>query len=648
MRRVATSVVLSSALVLGEGTWRLSGVAAENEAAVAEWPAYGGDLGNGRYSALAEINRQNVSKLTRVWTYHTRESEPEFQTKRPKFFQATPLVVDGRMYLSTPLARVIALDPETGRELWAYDPGIDRDLGNYGFINRGLATWLDPAAPVGAPCRRRLIVGTTDGRLVAIDAADGKPCADFGVRGGVDVREGLRNPPTPTEYALRSPAVVLGGVVVIGSTVHDNQRVDGPSGAVQGYDARTGRRRWLWDPIPQDPSDPAFAGWEPEQARRTGHANAWGLLAADAKRDIVVVGTSSPSPDEYGVLRQGSNLYANSVVALRASTGQRVWHYQLVHHDLWDYDVITPTLVEVRREGKQIPAVLVPTKSNQLFLLHRETGQPLFPVEERRVATSTVPGEVTWPTQPFSSLPPLGPQSFSAEQAWGPTPADREACREKIAGLRNEGMFTPPSLEGTLLYPSHNGGAEWGGAAYDARREVAVVPVNRSAAEVKLVPRAGLDEAGESSPMRGGPYVMRRSFLTSPSGLPCVPPPFGALVAVSLQTGKKLWEVPLGKTGDHPGSQNAGGPIVTAGGLVFVGGTQDRQFRAFDVESGQELWSAGLSAGSRATPMTYRLKPGGRQYVVVAAGGGAAWGDGDELAAFALPDPAPPSSARAR
>jgi quinoprotein glucose dehydrogenase len=322
------------------------------------------------------------------------------------------------------------------------------------------------------------------------------------------------------------------------------------------------------------------------------------VIVADPERDLVFLPTSAPSPDYYGGTRLGENRYANSVVALRASTGEVVWHFQTVHHDLWDYDnAAPPALVMIRREGREIPAVLQATKTGMLFVLHRETGEPLFPVEERPVPRSTVPGEEAWPTQPFTAaIPPLSPHRLTAEEAWGPTPADREACRAMLAPLRNEGIFTPPSLEGTLAIPSNVGGAHWGGVAVDTARQLAVIPVNRFASMVQLIPAEEYDPAAarqesqrlgyEYTRMRGTPYVMRRRLLLGPSGLPCSPPPFGALVAVDLRTGAKRWEVPLGMMAPAGtdaattalrtlGSPNLGGPIVTAGGLVFIAATLD-------------------------------------------------------------------------
>jgi quinoprotein glucose dehydrogenase len=377
------------------------------------------------------------------------------------------------------------------------------------------------------------------------------------------------------------------------------------------------------------------------------------VIAADPERDLVIVPTSSAAPDYYGGERLGDNRYANSVVALRASTGRVVWHFQTVHHDLWDYDnAAPPALVTIRRNGREIPAVLQATKSGMLFVLHRETGEPLFPVEERPVPASTIPGEHASPTQPFSSLP-LSPHRFSADSVFGLTEADRAACREVVSRLRNEGIFTPPSREGTLVLPSNIGGAHWGGVAYDPERQIVVVPVNRFAATVQLIPadsvdiaatrRAGAQGGFETTRMRGTPYLMQRRILLSPSTVPCTPPPFGALIAISLATGQKLWDVPLGTWPGLPtgtpqlGSANLGGPIATAGGLVFVAATIDRRLRAFDIESGRELWSAPLPASGIATPMTYRGADG-RQYVAIAAGGdGEEWGKSDVLMTFALP-----------
>ncbi|HEX5581611.1 MAG TPA: pyrroloquinoline quinone-dependent dehydrogenase, partial [Gemmatimonadaceae bacterium] len=630
-------------------------------AATGEWTAYGGDAQGTRWSPLDLITRDNVGRLEVAWTASTGEGSLPVAAHDRFSLETTPLVVDGTMYVTTPLGRVLALDPATGERRWAYDPGVDQSLRFGDFTNRGVATWLDSAAAAGAPCRRTIFAPVIDARVVALDAATGAPCARFGERGTVDLRRGLRNAPEEvTEYELTSPPTVVNGVVVVGSAVADNNRADAASGEVRGYDARTGALRWTFHPVPQDSADPAFHGWQGPNARRTGAANAWTVFAADPERDLVFVPTASPSPDYYGGERLGDNRYASSLVALRASTGQIVWHFQTVHHDVWDYDnAAPPALVTLRRDGRDVPAVLQATKTGQLFVLHRETGAPLFPVEERPVPASDVAGEHASPTQPFSALPQLGRARLDASEAWGLTDADRVACRDLVAGLRNEGIFTPPSLRGTLVTPSNVGGAHWGGVAVDVERRIAVIPVNHLAAVVQLLPRAAfdsmrarvprgerLDNEWEYGRMLGTPYAMRRRILLSPGGVPCTPPPFGTLAAIDLDTGRKLWEVPLGTIGGivpeevvrsvpGSGSPNLGGPIVTAGGLVFVGASVDRSLRAFDVETGRELWRGELPAGAKATPMTYRV--GGRQYVTVAAGGGGLWGKGDRIVTFSLP-----------
>ena len=379
-------------------------------------------------------------------------------------------------------------------------------------------------------------------------------------------------------------------------------------------------------------------------------------MVADSARGLVYAPTSSPAPDYYGGERLGDNRYANSIVALRVADGTVAWSFQTVHHDLWDYDnAAPPALVDVTYNGVRLPAVLQATKTGQLFVLNRETGEPIFPVEERAVPWSDVAGEEASPTQPFTALtPPLSPHRISADSAWGINDAERAACRRLISGLRNDGVFTPPSLLGSLMLPSNIGGAHWGGLAVDTARRIAVVPVNRLPALVQLFPMSGLseDEADrrerasdfEYTHMNGTPYVMRRGFVVSPSGLPCSPPPWGALVAVDLNTGLIKWQSPLGSLplpAGSPtpavasGSPQLGGPIVTASGIVFIAATLDRKFRAFDIETGRELWSVDLPAGGKATPMTYET--GGRQFVVIAAGGGDDFGAGDYIMAFALP-----------
>ena len=620
-----------------------------------DWPVYGRDPGGSRFSPLTQITRANVARLQVAWTYHTGEPDMASMSHRPPALEVTPLVVDGLMYISTPAGRIVALDPATGTERWRFDAGVNPHRGYSDFASRGVSFWRDARAAPGTPCARRIFAATIDARLVALDAGSGKPCAGFGSAGVVDLRAGLRVPPLEfVFYEVTSPPAVVGDLVITGSAVADNTTFAPASGEVRAFDARTGALKWTFDPVPQDSADPAYRSWQGGSARYTGAANVWSVIVADPARDLVFLPTSSPAPDYYGGMRLGDNRYANSIVALRASTGRVVWHFQSVHHDLWDYDnAAPPALVTVVQNGVRIPAVLQTGKSAMLFVLDRTTGKPIFPVEERAVPASSVPGEVASPTQPFTTVtPPLSPLHYSAADAWGPTPESRAACRAILGALLNDGPFTPPSLQGTLAVPGNIGGAHWGGVAVDERRALAVVPVNTVPAMVQLFPAEGFNgdsmrredaQRGlidfEYTRMRGTPYVMRRRLILGPTGLPCTPPPFGSLVAVNLNTGGIAWNVPLGTMGESPGlgSPNLGGPIVTAGGLVFIGATLERAFRAFDMETGRELWKAPLPAGARATPMTYEA--GGRQFVVIAAGGGGPFGAGDAIVAFALPAP---------
>ncbi|MGH7533873.1 MAG: pyrroloquinoline quinone-dependent dehydrogenase, partial [Gemmatimonadales bacterium] len=577
-----TSLLLS---LLAGGTAALTGQAAST---AAEWPAYGGDPGGQRFSPLTEITPANVGRLEVAWTYHTGELADSFHTHARTSFEATPIVVDGILYFSTPLGRVIALDPTTGRERWTFDPHIDRGVRYGDFTSRGVSTWLDASAPKGASCRRRIFEATIDARLIALDAATGSPCTAFGTAGGVALRHGLRRPPLDSaEYEETSPPAVIGDLVVVGSAVADNGRTDMASGEVRAFDVQSGALRWTWDPVPQDRRDPAYATWRGPRAHQTGAANAWSIISADTARGLVFIPTGSASPDYFGGERLGDDRYANSVVALHAKDGTIAWDFQLVHHDLWDYDNASPpTLVTIERNGRRIPAVLQANKDAELFVLDRRTGKPLFPVEERPVPRSDVPGEASSATQPFSAIAALSPQSLPLDSVWGPTPEARAACRARIASDRNDGPFTPPSLRESVVRPGNIGGAAWGGVAFDPTRQIAIIPVNTIASLVRLIPRAQVDwAAAENSDaqytdMKGTPYVMRREFFITHQKMPCTPPPFGALVALDLRTGRKLWDVPLGDMSGYikrtagadvappTGAPNLGGAMVTASGLT--------------------------------------------------------------------------------
>ena len=626
------------------------------------WAFNGGDVHGTRYTPAGGITRENVGRLQHAWTYRTGEASPQFATSKPAAFEAVPLLVDGTMYVGTPLGRVIALDPATGQERWVFDPQLRKDIRYSDFASRGVSHWVDDSMPQGATCRRRIFLASADAQLHALDATNGQPCHGFGHEGRVDLKAGLRIAPrVPWIYTVTSPPLVMNGLVVVGSSIGDNNWPDPASGEVRAFDARSGALRWTWDPIPQNQSDPAFPEWGGPLGNRSGGANAWSVLTGDPDRGLIFVPTGSAAPDYYGGLRLGNNRYANSLVALRASNGEVAWSFQTVHHDIWDYDNASPpVLVTLTQKGTRVPAVIQATKTGMLFVLHRDTGKPVFSVEERRVPQSDIPLESTSATQPFTAVtPPLSPHRFTVNDVWGINEEDKRACRAVIEGLRNEGIFTPPSIKGTLVIPSNIGGAHWGGLAVDPVREIAVVPVNRIASMVQLIPREGFDlkqvraaeqrlgDDFEYNMMEGTPYVMRRRLLLAPSRLPCTPPPFGALAGVDLKTGRVLWESPLGSfagvvsadiapmVSADWGSPNLGGPILTAGGIAFIGAALDRRLHAFDVETGRELWQGDLPQSAKATPMSYRLQSG-EQFVAVSVGGGGAWGTGDYVVAFKL------------
>ena len=624
-----------------------------SDTAADSWLYYGHDAGGMRYSPLTQINRDSVAQLKVAWTFHTGDISEASRCRKRSGFETTPLLVDGTLYLTTAFNRIIALDPETGKQRWAYDPKIDLD-GDYGdgLVNRGVATWLDTTRAKDKPCHRRIFESTQDARLVAVDAVTGARCSDFGKNGQVSLRDVPQY--DPGWYHMTSPPAIIDDLVVVGSAIDDNHRVDMARGVVRAYDARSGALRWSWDPLPGNPSSAAAEGKGPRW--RSGAGNAWSIMAVDAERDLLFVPTGSASPDYYGGLRPGDDKWANSVVALRGKTGEFVWGFQLVHHDLWDFDSASqPLLATLQVDGKDVPVVIQGNKSGLLYVLHRDTGKPVFPVEERPVPKTEVPGEVASPTQPFPlKPPPLVPHAISAVQAWGPTPEDRDWCRNYISHLRNEGIFTPPSLQGTLIVPGNIGGMTWSGYAFDPKRGLLVTNVNNLVAIARLIPRekyndrGGRTEDGDYGDQLGAPYGLYRRFIQSPSDLPCSPPPWGTLTAVDMTEGMIRWQVPLGSMddfgGEHPqvppGSISLGGPIITAGGLVFIAGTTDCNFRAFDVETGKELWKAQLPACGNATPMTYRVSATGKQYLVIAAGGHPKITEeklGDSLVAFTLP-----------
>jgi quinoprotein glucose dehydrogenase len=602
----------------------------------AGWPNYGSDPGGMRYSPAAQIDRNNVGQLKVAWTYRTGAFPHNEELDHKAAFEATPILVDGKLFLSTPYDRVIALNPETGAKIWEFDPKLELPYGASEVTSRGVSAWHDPAAKGGQACALRIFIGTLDARLIALDGATGKPCGDFGIDGEVELTTGVKLR-DPGDYQVTSAPAIVKDLVITGSSIGDNRAVTLERGLVRAYDARTGKLRWSWDPIP----------WALKTTPRTGAGNAWSTLSVDAERDLVFIPTGSASPDYFGGIRKGDNKWANSVVALRASTGEFVWGFQVVHHDLWDYDVAAQPTLFTWKDGT--PALAINTKMGRVFVLNRLTGAPLLPVEERPVPKSDIAGEESWPTQPASTIS-LVPERLSAEDAWGKDATEKEWCAEKIRAARSGEIFTPPSLEGTLVFPSNVGGVNWGSAAYDPVRHLMFVNTNRLPIFVKLIPRSDVDSArknatdmdrlhGEFARQTGATFAMFRTPLLAPSGLPCNAPPWGTVAALDLLTGKKVWDVPLGGfiPGMNTGTITLGGPMVTAGGLVFTAAAMDNYLRAFDSETGKEIWKFELPAGGQATPMTYTLN--GKQYVVIAAGGHGKLGtkQGDYVLAFTLP-----------
>ena len=607
----------------------------------AGWPAYGGTPGGGHYSAAGEITPSNVNRLEIAWTHNSgdiRERDLEAGVFSQSSFQATPILVDETLYYCSPFNIVMALDARTGAELWRFDPKVDKNADALPNC-RGVSSWRSGKAGF---CEHRIIEGTLDGRLIALDGATGKPCPDFGTGGEVDVSHGLSEH-EPYEYGITSPPAILNDLAITGAMVLDNVRLGVPSGVVRAYDVRSGALRWAWNPVPPD-----MAGLDEDGNYRHGTANVWSIISVDAERNLVLVPTGNTSPDYFGGLRDGLDEYSSSVVALDGSTGERLWHFQTVHHDIWDYDVpAQPTVLDLRLGEGTVPAVAQVTKMGLTFVLNRETGQPVWPVEERPVPQGPVEGEYLSPTQPFPThLPALTKTPITPDDAWGLTFWDRGQCRDRIAALRNEGIYTPPSLQGTLFYPSNAGGNNWGSPAIDPNSQTMYVVTNRAPSLIRLSPRDQCRAGGSGGAQLGTPYCVRTRNLDSPLGVPCTAPPWSTLDAIDLVAGQVLWSVPLGTTRNIApfpfwwikGVPAVGGPITTRTGLIFIGAAMEHAFRAFDAQTGAELWRHDLPTAANATPMTYQL-PDGRQFVVIAAGGH--WAGlnppGDHLVAFALP-----------
>jgi quinoprotein glucose dehydrogenase len=679
-----------------------------------EWRTHGGDPGHTQHSPLAQIDTTNVGRLRVAWTYRTGDARPNGRSQ----IQCQPIVVDGVLYATSAQLEAFALDAATGREIWRFDPGAgDPETGGLG-VNRGVVFWKDG--------EDRRILFSAGPRLFALDARTGKPVPTFGDGGRVDLRQGLGRDTSGLYVLSTTPGAVYRDLLILGTRVSEGPGPSAP-GHVRAYDVRTGRIRWIFHTIPW-PGELGYETWPKDAWTRVGGANVWSGISVDAERGLVFLPTGSPAFDFWGGDRHGANLFGDCLLALDAATGKRVWHFQVVHHDLWDRDLPqAPVLVTVRRGGRDVAAVAQATKSGYVFVFDRVSGEPLFPVEERPVPASDLEGEEAWPTQPFPvKPPPFARQVLTEAEVTDLSPASRAAVLARLRQVRSGGQFVPPSTEGTVIFPGFDGGAEWGGSAFDPETHLLYVNANEMAwiLEMLKLPAAGkagplgeslyvrhctvchgLDRKGDpehqfpaidavkgrlpraeflrllekgkgvmpafaflTAPRRealaayvygepepdhgeseaveaGRPYThLGYNRFLDPDGYPAVKPPWGTLNAIDLDAGEIRWSVPLGELPEldarglpPTGTENYGGPIVTAGGLVFIGATKDEKLRAFDKRTGRVLWETTLPAGGYATPATYEVS--GRQYVVIAAGGGKmGTKSGDAYVAFALPD----------
>ena len=606
----------------------------------ADWHQYGGDGGQ-QFTPLSQITRNNLDRLVPAWTHRNGDLNQGFRQKAHSF-QTHPVQWGETLYFSSSANQVFAVNGITGQELWRFDPELPREISYSESASRGVSLWHGESAT----CPHRVFLGTLTGRVYALNAETGEPCQDFGQQGFTDMTVGVGGDGDwEGDYGITSPPAVAGDQLIVGSAIGDNQRVASPRGIVRALNVRTGAINWAWDPF-----------WRGEnQENLTGAANVWPPISVDIERKLVFVSTSSPSPDFYGGQRPGDNRYANSLVALQLETGDVVWHHQLVHHDVWDFDIpAQPTLTDITREGVLQPAVVVVTKTGMLYAFNRDTGEPLYGITERPVPQSDVPGELLSATQPFSAIPPLVEhRQLGEDDAFGLTWFDRRSCRKILREFRSEGIFTPPSLGGSILFPGYAGGANWGGVAIDPQRQIAITNVNQVPALVRLIPRDQLEALRRSgeldgwdvSRQEGTPYFMARRVFLSDLGLPCTPPPWGKLVAVDLQQGEILWETPLGTIADlapaivpnlNWGVPNMGGALLTGSGLLVIGAATEHTLRIFDTENGSELWRYRLPTAAMATPMSYEIN--GVQYIAVAVGGHEMLGmaAGDYLMAFRL------------
>ena len=636
-RFVAKAALLSTALA-----------GCQEPVGMIEWPYFGSEQAHTKYSAAEEITAVNVGELEIVWQWEPNEMPFEEYGTRPGPFQATPIMIGNVLYLSTMYTRVAALDAETGAELWTFDPkayeGGPKGVGPRGFKHRGIAYWSEGDDD-------RVFLNSRD-RLYAIDAATGELDTGFGESGSVLLTEGHGRPVTRYAFDQTSPPVVFEDLVIVGSRVPDRlQRKFDTPGTVQAFDARTGERRWVFFTVPRSNDDVGADTWEDESWRYTGHANVWGLMSIDAERGLLYVPTSTPSGDYWGGRRVGANLFAESLLCLDARTGKRQWHFQTVHHGVWDYDLsAAPNLVTITVDGREVDAVAQVSKNGFTYVFDRVTGEPVWPIEERAVDTATdVPGEVLYPTQPFPTKPPaFSGQGVSPGDANDLTPEIHALAAEQMQRFRLGPLFTPPSLQGTLQRPGSSGGANWGGAAFDPETALLYVRTSEDADTNQVCVSKGDDPEVDVEYSNNCPYgatLIMYQEADGPGGaqapaselgpIPLIKPPYAQLVAIDLNAGEIAWSVPFGEGSralrqhrllrgvelpERLGTRGNSGPLVTKGGLVFLGGGAPYLY-AFDKATGAEIWRGGTPFPTNANPMTYRTQSG-RQFVVIATGSG--------------------------
>jgi quinoprotein glucose dehydrogenase len=617
-----------------------------------DWPAFGNDPGGSQFSSLDQITAANVGKLKVAWTHRSGDVGLPGSPTGPTNFESVPIVVNGTLYTCTSFGRVFALDPATGKEKWVFDPYTapkgEKPL--YEHVRkagtcRGVTYWQAAAPAPGAACEKRIFKPDGYGNVYAIDADTGKSCTDFGAAKGHPGYVTHRDYENHGEgaYGMGSPPVVVGDVVVVTISANDGvQKAN--DGMVRGFDVRSGEMKWEFDPIP------------PEHVDDTGAANVWSTMSADPGRGLVFLPTTSPSTDYYGGNRKFEMPLTQATVAVDAATGAVKWSYQIVHHDIFDYDLVGhPLLVTIKKDGRDIPVAIQQTKMGFLYVFDRDTGMPIYPIVEKPVPQSDLPEEQSSPTQPMpEGIAPFSRQVLTREQMFGLTPLDRAWCRRAFDKMRYDGMYTPPSDKGSLLFPSALGGGNWGGAAFDATSNTLIIKAENLATRLALKKKTS--DADDTAlpvvdyltrPLKGTPYRAVGEVFLSPIGVPCTPPPWGTVTAIDMGTGKVKWQVPLAQAHRYGvtvpasfgwGSPNIGGPIVTAGGLVFIAAGLDAKLRALEAATGRELWVHDLPFPGMSVPVTYMVN--GRQYVVISAGGNnrAETRLGDATVAFALDD----------